>query len=327
MEQFGSLARHLLARYDVPEFLDAAWWVGFSPEGMLYQSWFKHIGRGENIRTAADLPIPLTKRMAHHLLHSPPEIGILGAIRFAQVRGMGGDERLARSILATRIGTDFERDEFWVSVIRWLTAHPALDYIHHGPIIDYLHDQRFVPSVPNPFSRVRGQPRQRLLKPPQPNLSMTGRTPESLLRSVEAWHKEVASRRLGVSIRWKPTGIAPLVYEVGEGKDRRVYEVAELICTEELEDEGQAMGHCVATYWQLCQLGQSSIWSLTVEDASSRVERLLTLEVRNRERRIVQARGKLNRPASTEERNVLMRWEDLGGPSLSSLILEPPVEW
>ena len=93
-------------------------------------------------------------------------------------------------------------------------------------------------------------------------------------------------------LEWKPSGIAPLVHQVGEGADRRVYETSELICTGELQEEGAAMRHCVATYWDLCATGQSSIWSMTVEDASGRVERLLTLEVRNGERMIVQARGR-----------------------------------
>ncbi len=196
-------------------------------------------------------------------------------------------------------------------------GHPTLEPVHHGPVSDYLHDRKFVPSIPNPASRIRGQPRQSLLAPPEPNLSMTSRTPESLRRCVEAWHKELGSRRLGVSVRWKPTSIVPLVYQEGEGANRRVYEVAELIGSEELAEEGRAMGHCVATYWRLCESGQSSIWSLKVEDASGHVERLLTLEVRNGARRIVQARGMLNRQPTEEELGILARWEDSGGPSQS----------
>jgi hypothetical protein len=324
-DQFGSLTRHLLARYDVPAFLDAAWFAGLTPEGVRHQGWFKLIGRGENLRTAGDLPIPLTKRMAHCLLQTPPGLGIPEAFRYAQVRALGGDERLARSLPETRIGTDFECDEFWVPVIRWLIAHPTLDRAHHGPIIDYLHDQKFVPSVPNAATRVRGQPRQPLLVPPQPNLSMAGRTPRSLLRQVEAWHKELGSRRLGASARWKPTGLAPLAHEEGEGTGRKVYETTELITSEELDEEGRAMGHCVATYWHLCEVGHSSIWSLTVEDASGRVERLLTLQINTSNRLIVQASGKSNLPPTAQQFAILERWADAGGPALSEHLRAPPI--
>ena len=57
-EQFSELARHLLAVYDVPRFMDSAWLDGNS----VHQSWFRHIGGGENIRTAPGLPFVLTKK-------------------------------------------------------------------------------------------------------------------------------------------------------------------------------------------------------------------------------------------------------------------------
>ena len=44
-EQFGSPARHLLARYDAPAFLVAAWFAGPTPDGVRQQRWFKHGGR------------------------------------------------------------------------------------------------------------------------------------------------------------------------------------------------------------------------------------------------------------------------------------------
>ena len=59
--QFSELARHLLAAYEVPPFMDCAWLNG----NVTHQNWFKHIGIGQNIRTAPDIPIPLTKKMAH----------------------------------------------------------------------------------------------------------------------------------------------------------------------------------------------------------------------------------------------------------------------
>ena len=84
------------------------------------------------------------------------------------------------------------------------------------------------------------------------------------------------------------------------------------------------MGHCVAAYWRLCESGLASIWSLSVEDASGQVERLLTLEVRNADRTIVQARGKLNRLPSLDELDVLTRWQHLGGPVLLPRLVEYP---
>ncbi len=296
---------------------------GLTPDGVKYQGWFKHVAAGRNPRTAKDLPIPMTKRMAHHFLRSPDDLGILEAIRFGQILSLGGDEPLARSLLGTRIGTDFCEHEFWTSVVRWFIAHPTISPSDHGPIVDFLNDQRFVPSVPNPATRLRGQPRQNLLIPPHPHLKMKGRTPDAILRSVEQWHRRLRSHRMTPK-EWRSSGIVPLVVERGEGEERKVFETTELICTEELQQEGQAMHHCVASYWRQCSMGQTSVWSFTVENASGSVERQLTLEVGNKQRQIVQARGQSNRLPNEAELALLARWSDSGGPSLSRSIRISP---
>jgi hypothetical protein len=325
--QFGSLARHLFALYNIPIFLDDAWRAGLHAEGLRYQGWYKHVGRGESIKTLPDLPIPLTRVMAHFFAQGPDDLDIPSALRWAQVRGLGGDEGLARTVLESRIGTDFRNDDFWTTVIRWLVAHPDLAPRHHGPIIDYLHDQRFVPSVPNPLSRQRGRARQPLAIPPQSNLCMNGRTPKSLLRAVEEWHKKLGSQRSGISVEWRPSCIRPFSCEVGDGPSRRVFAITELISSEELQEEGKAMGHCVASYWPLCISGQASIWSLTVEDGSGEADRLLTLQVSLPDRLIVQARGPNNREPDDQQRSILARWAESGGPSPSrGLLIEPPIE-
>ena len=74
--QFFSLLRHLLVRYDVPAFLDAAWLEGLTVEGVKHQGWYTHIGQGRNISTADGLPIPLTKKQAHHFLQAPDDFDI-----------------------------------------------------------------------------------------------------------------------------------------------------------------------------------------------------------------------------------------------------------
>ncbi len=325
-QQFRCLLRHLFALYEIPPFLDAAWLEGLTPDGVRYQEWYKHIGRGRNIRTARGLPIALTRAMAPHFALAPAACSIPEAIRYAQVLGLGGDERLFRSLMGTRIGRSFDHDDFWETVIRWFIEQAALGHEHHGPIVDYLHAQKFVPSVTNPRSRLRGQPREATLIPPQPNLCMRGRTAAAMLRAVDRWHTASASTPAASSIEWKPTGIPPLLLSVGDGAQRRTYETIELITAEELGAEGRAMRHCVGSYWRQCASGEISIWSMTLEGTSA-VVRLLTLEVQNASRCIVQARGPCNRLVTEEELSILSRWADAGGPSYSRwLIAGPPIE-
>jgi hypothetical protein len=306
--QFGSLLRHLLARFDLPAFLDSAWLFGLTADGAQQQRWFKRIASGQSIRTAEGLPFPLTKRMAHHFLQAPSDFDIPAALRYGQVLGLGGTETLARSLLGTRLRTDFSHNDFWETVVRWLIDHPELEVVHHGPIIDYIHDQKFVPSLPSGLGR--GHPR---LVPPRPHLCMRGRRPGSLLRTMEQWHRRMWGRQMPFAT-WRPSGIQPFTRAEDGARGRKVYALTELISSGELQEEGEAMGHCVASYCSRCVSGEASIWSLTVEKGIDEVERLLTVEVANGSQVIIQARGKFNRVAAPEELGILKLWTQAGGP-------------
>ena len=118
-KQFSSLTRHLLAKYSVPLFMDSAWFLGNDPSAACHQNWFLRIGNGESPRKL-DLPLKLTKRMAHHFLLAPKHYSLNEALRYGQVVGLGGDRRLAEAVLGSRIGRDFEHTEFWQSVVHWL---------------------------------------------------------------------------------------------------------------------------------------------------------------------------------------------------------------
>ena len=104
--QFSSLVRHLLALYEMPAFMDTTWFLDDAEEARRQQEWFIHIGQGQNIRTA-DLPLRLTKRMAHAFLQAPSHLTVVEALRWAQIVGWGGDEELVNAINATRLGRNF----------------------------------------------------------------------------------------------------------------------------------------------------------------------------------------------------------------------------
>ncbi|WP_165226449.1 PcfJ domain-containing protein [Aquisphaera insulae] len=312
--QFHALLRHLLAKYDVPAFLNSAWTEGLTPAGVIHQRWFIRIAQGRNLRDAEGLPIPLTKKQAHLYLQAPADFDVLRAFRWAQLRELGADERFIRSVAATRVGGSFDHEDFWITVLRWLVDQPMLDHAHHGPIVDYLFDRRFAANVPNPLASQPGQP---LLIPAQPNLSMKGRDVDGLLRAVAAWHRRLGGGGHGPNFAWDPVGLPELVHEEGEGKSRKVYRIVQLTNAHALQGEGRVMGHCVASYAQSCRAGRCSIWSLRMIDAEGLETRLVTLEVANASRQVVQARRKLNAMPGPKELNLLHRWTAAGGPSLS----------
>lgn len=312
--QFSSLARHLFAEWPVPAFMDSVWFKGDGEDAMHQRGWFLHVGSGRNIRTA-DLPLPFTKRMAHHFIHAPADLTVDAALRWGQIHGLGGDARVARATLPTRIGTVFENDEFWITVLRFFIANPMLDTAHFGPIIDYIHHQRFVFEdtvvAPGVVER-RG--------PPQPNFTIKGRNVESLLAQVSAWHQKLAKTQ-PQQPDWSPSGIEGFEFLEGSEKNgtHRIWTITELLTAKALVAEGRAMKHCVGSYSHSCARGATSIWTLEAETDAGRAK-LLTIEVRNAAHLICQARGKCNAMPAEKHRSILRRWAEKAGLTLAGYI-------
>jgi hypothetical protein len=294
--------------------MDSVWFAGCDAQAQRNQSWYLHLGRGQNLRTAK-LPLDYTKRMAHHFLQAPDDFTVFAALRWGQIIGLGGNERLVRALVGTRLGEHFEHDEFWTTVLRFFVAHPLLDLAEVGPIIDYIHTERFVGHevfvAPGRIEH-RG--------PPQPNFSMKGRTPQSLLRQVAAWHRSL-SHTQQTSAEWRPSGFER--YRVVEGTERngnlKIWTITELLSAKALLAEGRAMKHCVASYARSCANRSTSIWTLEVESFQG-PSKLLTIEVTNASRNIVQARGKCNVLATEKLLGIVRRWAAQAGLTVSKYV-------
>jgi len=306
--QFGALARYLLADYDTPGFLDSAW---LRHDQETYRDWFIHIGQGGNMRDAAT-PYPFTKMIAHHFVNAPDDMTIEGAMMLADIQALGGGRRLASALMATRLGQSVERDParraFWLSVYRFFIANPMLALRHAGPIVDILAAQKFEPQ------RVMVGPGEvQIRPPPQPNLVMTRRTPQALLRQVEAWHGELRILRANDKRFWMSSGLKPFSVRTGPAdrpEDQWHWRIRELLSGQELIEEGKRLRHCVSSYADSCSRAACSIWTLERRsggDPSQRGEKLLTLEVDAR-RQLVQARGLQNRLPTAQEKNVVTAW-------------------
>lgn len=94
----------------------------------------------------------------------------------------------------------------------------------------------------------------------------------------------------------------------GGKRQKFVWTIKELMTSEDLHAEGKTMKHCVYSYASDIQKGSSSIWSLRRNEG-----RLLTVEVLKRTKKVVQARGKCNRPPKKYELSVLGRWAKENG--------------
>ena len=294
--QFNCLARHLLARYDVPFFMDAAWFQDEESVALQQQNWFAHIANGGNIRTA-DIPVKLTKKMAHSFSSAPEELPIELALRWGQVAGQGGGESLARAVMGSRLGTTFENEEFWETVIKFLVNNPMVDPTLVGPIIDFIHNVKYEPrEIVQPGGAVE------MADPLQPNFAVKARSVDKLLTQMEAWHAGLGGEFAGDDrdrnglVRWGPSGLRTLRVreENPQTGEKTMWMVQELLSTKELSAEGRAMRHCVSSYAKNCRKGNASIWSLQAVDGDQKRRPVMTIAVDVNRKSVTQVRGKYN---------------------------------
>jgi hypothetical protein len=290
-EQLHELICHLFAAYPVPRLFES---VFLEPREYPYQEWLPHLGDGRNIRTAPGMTAPLTSRMAHFMLLAPEQLGVIQALRWGQVTALGGSAELADEVITSPLGRVLgarEDEEFWLAFLQWLVNHPELPVDQVSPVVSFVEKYR---------AHVAG-------------FSMKGRSVHGLSTLMAAWDAGrklpdcVAAKPLpasGIGADWEWWDLAGSRWVVEEIRDLRA-----------LQEEGDAMDHCVFTYADQIRKRRSSIWSLKVE-REGQMERALTVEVWPRRRRVEEALGRENRSPNVEELAVLERWASETGLDL-----------
>lgn len=309
--QFYSLVDHLLCKYKMPSFMYSAWFkftdIGnnHQPTAETQKKWFVHLAQGGSPRKLEKMPITFTKKMAHLFMKAPKNYNVVEALRWAQILGLGGDQRLVDMAIYSRYGETFRHEEFWVTVLHFFINNPMLDRAQLGPLVDYISAQKFQKQrvwIENGVCEEH--------PPPHPNFSMKGRSPEVLLRQMAEWHGELQKNDKERFISWDPhPTVRPLERMEGsaEKKNMKVWHIRELTDNKVLRQEGRKMKHCVSSYVSSCQKGRCSIWSMAVETLEG-VERCVTIEVDNNTKTVVQVRGISNRLPKDQEKRIISLW-------------------
>jgi len=283
VKQWSDLLKHLFAEYVVPSFLNSAWLT----EKTKYTQWYIDVAQGKSVRKLEGLPFTMTKKMAHAFLQAPSYLSIQEALRYAQVIGLGGDDYLAWYINGSYLGRNsFAHEAFWGEVIEFFVRAGMFDMEKVEEMVDYIREQ---------FNQNAAY-------------SMKGRTITSILRQTQEWHQTLNRRfNRGGNYIWKSSGIEGFLWEEGTGVKVRIYEIQELLSTNELKAEGAKQKHCVASYDTRCHKGQCAIFTLKSEEFGM-METLITLEIDLNSKTIVQARGKYNRTMQPKEKHLVTMW-------------------
>jgi hypothetical protein len=86
---------------------------------------------------------------------------------------------------------------------------------------------------------------------------MKGRTLNSILRLVTAWHSDLAATAPGKRFSWRQSGIQGYRFleKRPDGEPDREWNNHELLDSSALQIEGRAMRHCVYSYTDRCRRG------------------------------------------------------------------------
>jgi hypothetical protein len=305
---FRGLCEHLLAKYPMPNFLWSAFFDG--GDAATFAPFVGFVAGGGSVFEAVKnglLPIPFTRKMCHDFMSTPSDISFLRALRRTAVLTSGGTERFLNVWVTSQAGRVLHskvNEAFWMTVLEWFGKNPMVDPNQVGPLVDFILFRQ----------------RQDI------DFSMKGRTVLAMIRGMEEWHATFSKEKAITGTPFKPSGFRP--FETAKGyRDTfgnyitEAWRVTELLTSKALLDEGRKLNHCVYSYSWSVEKGQTSIWSMTAESPEgSTPMKMITIELRNDIRKVVQVRGKYNRKSTAREFQVLKEWAGLNNLELSGYL-------
>jgi len=310
--QFRSLASHLFDSYRVPNFMAPVWMSTAD------QPWevdlYLHLASGRSVRQfklpAAFDQFLCTKKVAALFMQAPDDSHPIQALRWAHVRSLGGDKRVARLLSRWDIlALPSEQEDFWETVIRFLIRNSPISSDEIRQIVRFIDRQRFQPAE-TVWGPGGGQ------QPLQPEFTLQGRSLMSLRRHMANWRTELAERRSvpppPLTRPWPPTPIKPFRHMQGDA----LWTIDELLTDQELRIEGGIMRHCVGSYSYRCARRWTSIWSMRMQQGECR-KRVLTIEVGPSDGTIWEAKGRRNSPPTETARQLLEQWAHQEGLKLA----------
>ncbi|WP_338790252.1 PcfJ domain-containing protein [Bernardetia sp. MNP-M8] len=303
---FADLVRHLFVKYDIPACMTSLW---FDSENKLSRSWFIDVGQGKNTSKLNHFPTILTKKEAHYFTKAPSKFTFIAAIRYGQVKAIGGTTGFINNLVQTDLGKYlYPKEGFWKEVIAFLFRNNPTATAHQLDIVvEYIWTQKFARLW---GQNTKGQVVQK--NPSDPNFDLKGRTWDSLWKKAFEWFKVV-----GFS-RQTPQEWAHFMMEDNyvRAKTGQCFVFQQLLTKQELFEEGKNMNHCVGSYVSDCKNSKSAIFSM--QNVLSRNNSLVTIEVDPKTRKIVQTSRRFNHFPSDFEKEIIKEWakqNDLKVPS------------
>ncbi len=290
-----SLANHLFASYPMPPYI---WSVFWSTPDLSLAKLVTRIAYGVSVYSLSknkELGVVLSKKQCHQLMSLPAKFSFIDSIRFIQLQGCGGSRALFNEWRRSRYVSSlqsFEMEQFGTEVLGWLCKQDDIRPKSVVPLMEYLYDRKSKSTT----------------------FSIKGRSLGKTIAAMEEWQHQERLRKLLMGIDLPESGLVGAAWSASRNKvpndkpQNYQWSVTEILSMERLLAEGKEMNHCVYSYRNDIKKGRCSIWSV-----SQGIHKKLTIEVNNRNKQIVQVKGKYNREPHQAEWQAVRKWASLNG--------------
>jgi hypothetical protein len=300
-KRFIDLVRHTFGRYRVPAHLENVWIEDFDddfvdqvpvpvrrtrPSGGRpdLRAWAIVVAQGGSLYRQAAHPY-ISKREVHHFLAAPDDVtSTRQAFWYAFARAQTDEQRDAVAVSRSTLQRFSVGSSFWRKAACYFARNPT-PIQEMNDLIDFLLAARQEDD----------------------SFSLQGRSLTALRRRMDDWHRALRKQQQVCGGAWLGRPIPDVEYETGNDHKRAIWRFRQIKTGNDLFREGQRMHHCVASYKGLCATGLISIWSLGCEYPIGRLNKGVTMEVRQ-DGAIVQCRGFANRLPYGNEVVVVKRW-------------------
>lgn len=284
-QQMESLLKYCFELYPTADFLRET----FYKTNYTHITWYLDIGLGKSVFDLTGFPEIVTKKMAHEFTIVDEKCSVEKALSIAIIKSYRPSQIVERLLLNSfLVSQDLTQDQFWRNTIEFFCKYELLEHYEFYGVLDYLQH----------------------IKNENVEFTLKGRSFNGLKRLSDEWHSVVYLQKVERrKLVWKAQEIPTFEYTNDEEAKEKKYKIKELCTSVELHIEGMNMGHCVASYDRHCLHGDSSIFSLyEFAEEDKLIERLATLEMDPKNKKIVQARGKFNQKPSKTALSVIKKW-------------------
>ncbi len=307
---FKSLFLHLLVPYKIPKCAEKAiehFGLYRLSSNQLEVEIMFHLVKGNGIHQYPKLPIEMNSKMNFLLQQAPAHLDLSQGMWWAKIRSMGASNSIALQLI----------DNFYVEIDTVWRAwyNDLIFFLNRFPTIsksDLKNILRFIIAQKKDGINLKIKGSNELIWVPAlfPEFKFKGRTVDSVLKFVEKWRAYVRLiKEAGVAGVFKVSAVQPM--RISQGK--KLIRIRQIMNLKNLVLEGNKMNHCVATYAGECLSGTSSIWSMSEILTIGKMKRLITIEVEEKTKKILELSGNSNRDLHEIEKRWLKMWAEKEG--------------